>query len=151
MPYEYSVALIAVAFAALAVFAILAIRRMMRSLDETSKTLSEVRAAVSGLSREAEDILGEAALITEDVRGKIKAVDPIVATVQEAGEVLHTVAHSVKEATASLGSGLAAERPDAAGPEHGAASPASRSVNPASHEASPGSGSGPQRVNIHIK
>ncbi|USB33065.1 DUF948 domain-containing protein [Paenibacillus sp. YPG26] len=101
MTIQLSVTLIAVAFAALAAFGILTLRKTMTSLDETNKTLGEVRNAVHGLTREAQTLIHNANQVTMDVKGKMKAVDPIVESAHDVGEVLHHVTSSVKQATSA--------------------------------------------------
>lgn len=103
MTFQLSVTLIAVAFAALAAFGILTLRKTMTSLDETNKTLGEVRNAVHGLTKEAQALIHNANQITMDVKGKMKAVDPIVESAHDVGEVLHNVTSSVKQAASAIG------------------------------------------------
>lgn len=103
MTFELSVTVIAIAFAALVLFGILTLRKTMTSLDETNKTLGEVRNAVHGLTKEAQVLIHNAAQISTDVKHKIKAVDPLIESAHDVGEVLHNVTHSVKQAASVIG------------------------------------------------
>ncbi|GAF08431.1 DUF948 domain-containing protein [Paenibacillus pini] len=95
MSIQLSVTLIAIAFACLAFYGIMALRKTMGSLDETNKTLAEVRSAVHNLSYEATGLVHSATQITADVKGKMKAVNPII-------ESAHDVAkHSIPLPTPS--------------------------------------------------
>ncbi|MBP2001984.1 uncharacterized protein YoxC [Paenibacillus shirakamiensis] len=110
MDFQTSVTLIAVAFAALVLFGILTLRKLMASLDETNKTLGEVRGAVHGLTSEAQRLIRNANQVTADVKGKMRAVDPIVETAQDVGEVLHSVTDSVKQAVSVIGQKVQEQR-----------------------------------------
>ncbi|MFC4779133.1 DUF948 domain-containing protein [Paenibacillus sp. GCM10023252] len=106
MSFQLSVTLIAVAFAALVVYAILTLRKTMSSLDETNKTLAEVRGSVNELTGEAKKLIRNANQVTADVKGKMKAVDPIIESAHDVGEVIQNVTHSVKRAALNLGYSL---------------------------------------------
>ncbi|MTH55737.1 DUF948 domain-containing protein [Bacillus mangrovi] len=96
---EWSAAVAAVAFTILVAYLILTLRKVMHTLAETKKTLSDARSAVNGITGEAEELLHTANKITDDVRGKIKAVDPLIETAHNVGEALQNVTYSVKRAT----------------------------------------------------
>ncbi|MEK0316273.1 DUF948 domain-containing protein [Cohnella sp. 56] len=95
---QISVAVAAIAFAGLAVYLILTLRRGMTTLGETNKTLAEVRNAVHGLTQEASQLIRNANQVTRDVKGKIQTIDPLFESVHDVGEVIQTVTDSVKKA-----------------------------------------------------
>ncbi|MBS2967407.1 DUF948 domain-containing protein [Metabacillus sp. KIGAM252] len=97
---EWSAAIAAVAFTILVVFLIMTLRKVMVTLAETKKTLSDARSAVNGLTEEAEELIHTANQISVDVKGKVKAVDPLIESVHDVGEVIQNVTSSVKRATA---------------------------------------------------
>ncbi|WP_068606015.1 DUF948 domain-containing protein [Paenibacillus swuensis] len=101
MSHEKSVALVAVSFAALAYYGIRTLNKTMESLTETNQTLAEVRKDTRELSEEAKRILHTAGDISQDVKGKIRKVEPIVDTVQDVGEILHNMTSTVKEIAAA--------------------------------------------------
>ncbi|ANE46450.1 hypothetical protein SY83_09380 [Paenibacillus swuensis] len=107
MSHEKNVSLVAVSFAALAYYGIRILSKTMESLTETNHTLAEVRKDTRELSEGAKRILHTAGDISNDVKGKIRKVEPIVDTVQDVGEMLHNVTSTVKEiaATAFVGIG----------------------------------------------
>lgn len=106
MSFQMSVTLIAIAFACLVVFGIMTLRKTMSALDQTNQTLAEVRNVVHGLSGEAKGLIHSANEVTRDVKGKMKAVDPLIASAHDVGEVVHDITHSVKKATDVLENSL---------------------------------------------
>ncbi|AZB41331.1 DUF948 domain-containing protein [Bacillus sp. FJAT-42376] len=97
---EWSAAIAAVAFTILVVYLILTLRKVMTTLAETKKTLSDARTAVNGITEEAGELIHTANQISEDVKGKMKAVDPLIESAHDVGDIIHNVTTSVKRATA---------------------------------------------------
>ncbi|WP_060672678.1 DUF948 domain-containing protein [Rossellomorea vietnamensis] len=95
---EWSAAIAAVAFTILVVYLILTLRRVMNTLDETKKTLADTRSAVNGITEEAEELIHTANQISVDVKGKMKAVDPLVESAHDVGDMIQSVTSSVKRA-----------------------------------------------------
>jgi len=77
------------------------LQKGMGTLEETNKTLAEVRNAVHGLTEESKQLIHTANQITVDVKGKIRNVDPLLESAQDVGEMIHNVTHSIKEASKS--------------------------------------------------
>lgn len=98
MVIQISVAVAAIAFAGLAVYLILTLRKGMTTLGETNKTLAEVRNAVHGLTQEASQLIRNANQVTRDVKGKMRTIDPLFESAHDVGEVIQTVTDSVKKA-----------------------------------------------------
>lgn len=98
MVIQISVAVAAIAFAGLAVYLILTLRKGMTTLGETNKTLAEVRNAVHGLTQEASQLIRNANQVTRDVKGKMQTIDPLFESAHDVGEVIQTVTDSVKKA-----------------------------------------------------
>jgi uncharacterized protein YoxC len=109
MIIEVSVATATAAFVALSVFVIRILQKGMTSLDETNRTLAEVRSAVHDLTKEANQFIHTANQITRDVKSKIKTVEPLFESAHEVGEALHSVTNTVKQAAAVLGNELSAK------------------------------------------
>ncbi|WP_068609567.1 DUF948 domain-containing protein [Paenibacillus swuensis] len=99
---QVSVAVIAVAFAILVVFLIKTLKKVMESLEQTNRTLTEVQHTVNDLTVEAKQLMHTVNQITVDVKGKINSVEPFFETAQDVGEVLHGVTNSVKQVTAAV-------------------------------------------------
>jgi uncharacterized protein YoxC len=97
---EWSAAIAAVAFTILVVYLILTLRKVMTTLNETRKTLSDTRTAVNGITDEAEELIHTANQISIDVKGKMKAVDPLVESAHDVGDMIQSVTSSVKRAAA---------------------------------------------------
>jgi uncharacterized protein YoxC len=74
------------------------LRKGMGTLEETNKTLEEVRNAVHGLTDESKQLIHTANQITVDVKGKMRNVDPLLESAQDVGEMIHNVTHTIKEA-----------------------------------------------------
>ncbi|MGE7760355.1 DUF948 domain-containing protein [Peribacillus sp. NPDC097895] len=75
------------------------LRKGMGTLEETNKTLAEVRNAVHGLTHESKQLIHSANQITADVKGKMENVDPLLESAQDVGEMIHNVTNSMKEAS----------------------------------------------------
>ncbi len=101
-----SVALIALAFVALVVYLIRILIKGMGSLEETNKTLVEVRNAIHGLTKESKQLIHTANQITTDVKGKIRTVEPIFESAHDVGEALNSVTRTVKQAASAIGDAL---------------------------------------------
>jgi uncharacterized protein YoxC len=113
MVIQICVALITLAFSALVFFLIRILLKAMVSLDETNRTLIEVRNAVHGLTGEAKVLIHTANQITYDVKGKIKTVEPLLESAQDVGEMLHNVTSTVKNAAEAIGNMMpASSTPD---------------------------------------
>ncbi|GAB6991689.1 DUF948 domain-containing protein [Paenibacillus pini] len=92
----------ALAFAGLNLYAIYMLKKGTTTIDEVNKTIVEVRGAVRGLSGEAEYLIHQAGGITEEVKGKINTVDPLLESAHDVGEVISSVTNSVREAAARI-------------------------------------------------
>jgi uncharacterized protein YoxC len=101
-----SVAIISIAFVVLVVYLVRILLKGMGSLEETNKTLAEVRNAIHGLTQESKQLIHTASQITTDVKGKIKSVEPIFESAQGVGEALNSVSRSVKQAATVIGDAL---------------------------------------------
>jgi uncharacterized protein YoxC len=101
-----SIAIIALAFVALVFYLIRTLLKGMGSLEETNKTLAEVRNAIHGLTQESKQLIHTANQITIDVKGKIKTVEPIFESAHDVGEALHSVTRTVKQAASAIGDAL---------------------------------------------
>lgn len=75
------------------------LRKGMGTLEETNKTLEEVRNAVHGLTQESKQLIHSANQITADVKGKMENVDPLLESAQDVGEMIHNVTSTMKEAS----------------------------------------------------
>ncbi|WP_057915411.1 DUF948 domain-containing protein [Peribacillus muralis] len=75
------------------------LRKGMGTLEETNKTLEEVRNAVHGLTDESKQLIHSANQLTTDVKGKMGNVNPLLESAQDVGEMIHNVTHSMKEAS----------------------------------------------------
>jgi len=95
---KYSIAGAAIGFICLDVYLIKTLRKVMNTLDESSLTLREARSSMQVLSLEAKKLIHNANQVTVDVKHRIKTVDPLLESAQDVGEVIHSVAESVKQA-----------------------------------------------------
>lgn len=99
MIIQYSVAAIALALIWLVVFLISTLQKGMVTIGEANQTLVEVRNAINDLSGESKQLLQTANEITDDVKTKMKTVEPLLDSAQDVGEAIHSVTDSVKKAT----------------------------------------------------
>lgn len=103
MIIQYSVAAIALAFIWLVVFLISTLQKGMVTIGEANQTLVEVRNAIHDLSGESKQLLQTANEITDDVKTKIKTVEPLLDSAQDVGEAIHSVTDSVKKPLTASG------------------------------------------------
>ncbi len=68
----------------------------MATLAETKETLSSVRTSVNGITDEAEELIHQANEISVDVKGKMEAVDPLIESAHDVGDMIHDVTSSIK-------------------------------------------------------
>lgn len=68
----------------------------MATLAETKETLSGVRNSVNGITDEAEELIHTANQISDDVKGKMEAVDPLIESAHDVGDMIHDVTSSIK-------------------------------------------------------
>lgn len=103
MIISISVAASAIAFIVLVYYVVRVLMKGMGTLSETNKTLSEVRNAIHGLTQESTKLIQTANVITSDVKGKIRSVEPIFHSAQDVGEAIHSVTKTVKQASEAIG------------------------------------------------
>ena len=68
----------------------------MATLEETNKTLAEVRNSVRGLTKESKDIIHTANQISKDVQDKMDMIDPLLESVHDVGEIIHNATSLAK-------------------------------------------------------
>ena len=93
---EWSAAIAAVAFTILVIYLILTLRKVMATLAETKETLSDARTVVNGITEEAEELIHTANQISVDVKGKVEAIDPLIESAHDIGDMIHDVTSSIK-------------------------------------------------------
>lgn len=93
---EWSAVIAAVAFTILVIYLIMTLKKVMATLAETEQTLSDARTAVNGITGEAKDLIHTANQISDDVKGKIKAVDPLIESAHDVGDMIHNVTSEIK-------------------------------------------------------
>ena len=93
---EWSATIVASAFLILVIYLILTLRKVMATLAETKETLSSVRSSVNGITDEAEELIHKANDISVDVKGKMEAVDPLIESAHDVGDMIHDVTSSIK-------------------------------------------------------
>lgn len=93
-----SAALASVSLSVFVLYAVKTMKKSMTALDEVNRTLAEVKLAALKATNEATGLIRTVNGTVKDVKGRINTVDPLLETTHEVGDVLHTIAHSVKEA-----------------------------------------------------
>ncbi|WP_159888583.1 DUF948 domain-containing protein [Paenibacillus puerhi] len=102
MIIEISVAIVAIAFAALVVYLIKTLRSVTELLSQTNVTIREIQGQINGISVEATELLRHTNEVTVDVRNKLHSIDPVVYSVKNIGDAVQEVTDTVKEATAAV-------------------------------------------------
>ena len=99
----------AIAFAALAVFLILAIRKATVILDEVSKIAEEANKSIAvitkdvdHLSIEVEGLLNKTNTLVDDLNGKISKTDPLFTAIGDLGVTVSDVNQSTRNMATSL-------------------------------------------------
>ncbi|NLP50415.1 DUF948 domain-containing protein [Bacillus sp. RO1] len=93
---EWSAVIAAVAFTVLVIYLVMTLRKVMTTLAETIQTLSDARTAVNGITEEAEDLIHRANQISDDVKGKMEAVEPLIESAHDVGDMIHNITSEVK-------------------------------------------------------
>jgi uncharacterized protein YoxC len=102
MIIELSVALIAIAIAALSIYAILALRSARASLDQVNQMVQRLQLDMDEMSKEVKGLIHNTNQITVDVHQKMKSLDAFFLSASEVGEAAHQVSSSVKQVSASV-------------------------------------------------
>ena len=99
---DISIAIMALAFAALVVFLIRTLRSLSEVLAQTNAAVHELKHQLHDISLEATRLLRHTNEVTVDVRNKLHSIDPVVDSVKNIGEAVHEVTASVKQASAAV-------------------------------------------------
>lgn len=102
MLIQISVAVIAVAFVALAVYAVTALRSVRDSLQQASHSIAELEKHMEQVSGETVKLLSSTNQLTEDLNRKLKHVDTFFESVGDVGQAVQQVASSVKQVSATV-------------------------------------------------
>ncbi|MBB3112059.1 uncharacterized protein YoxC [Paenibacillus phyllosphaerae] len=95
--FEVAMLIIGLSVAVLVFFLIQTLKKVQTSLDAASKTLTEVQSVVHTVKGDVSEIVTSAKRIADQAESKLTAIDPLVESVRETGEVLNevaTVAHN---------------------------------------------------------
>ncbi|MCQ6562705.1 DUF948 domain-containing protein [Paenibacillus mendelii] len=92
MLFEIAMLIIGLSVAVLVVFLIQTLKKVQTSLDAATTTMTEVQQVVQTVKGDVGEIVNSAKRIADQAEGKLTAIDPLVETVRETGEVLHEVA-----------------------------------------------------------
>ncbi|MFD0674010.1 DUF948 domain-containing protein [Cohnella sp. GCM10027633] len=98
----WSVAAVAVAFIVLCGYLIALLRAAQRSLGTAQSAMQEVKETVQDLQGEVGKLAASVNAAAEDVRGKLRSVDPLFDAVQDVGVVLGEVTGAAREAAKGL-------------------------------------------------
>lgn len=99
MIWQISVAVIAIAFAALVVFLIRTLNTVQEALKETNQTIAEVQRDLNDVSGEVKGLIRNTNQITMDLRQKMRALDSLFGTVENVGDALEGVTAVVRRAS----------------------------------------------------
>ncbi len=83
MIIEISVAVVAIAFAALVVFLIQTLRSVSDLLGQTNMVIRELQEQMNGISTEAVELLRHTNEVSVDVRNKLHSIDSVVDSVKK--------------------------------------------------------------------
>jgi uncharacterized protein YoxC len=98
----WSLAAAAVAFVILCIFLISLLKTAQRSLVSARSAVDEVRETIEGLQGEVRKLAETINEVTTDVKGKLKATNPLFDAVQDVGLMLRDVTGTAREASRNL-------------------------------------------------
>ena len=96
----------AIAFVVLVVFLIQTLQSAKLSLDRAAKTLEEVQHTVELLSGDLQAITKNANHVTTELSEQMKKIEPVVDSVQHAGEALNEITLAAKQISVGLVNGM---------------------------------------------
>lgn len=102
MIWQFSVAVIALAFVVLVFFVVRTLQAAEKSLNKTSQTLQEVQQTVDELSYELKQVVRQVNDISGDVKHKMNQIEPVMESVQNVGEVLSEVTLAAKQVSSAV-------------------------------------------------
>lgn len=133
----------AIAFVVLVVFLIQTLQSAKLSLDRAAKTLEEVQHTVELLSGDLQAITKNANHVTSELSEQMKKIEPVVDSVQHAGEALNEITLAAKQISVGLVNGVRKAAVRFERKPNGAAAPAEQHQSkpepapPSRHEAVP--------------
>lgn len=97
MIIEISIALVAIAFAALVVYLILLIIALRKTLHQTDRTMVQVRKQLDELSPQAQKIIEHTNQLSFDIKRKMEALNPIFNALGNLGEMAEHKTFALKK------------------------------------------------------
>jgi uncharacterized protein YoxC len=102
MIWQISIACIAAAFIALVGFLIAALQTARAHMKQMNQTLERIDLRMEEMSAETVKVMHTAQQVTEDVHGKLKALDSLFQSIGQVGESVQQVTSSVKQVSATV-------------------------------------------------
>lgn len=102
MIWQISIACIAAAFIALVWFLIAALQTARTSMKQMNQSMERIELRLDELSAETVKTMQAAQLVTEDVHGKMRALDSLFQSIGQVGESVQQVTSSVKQVSATV-------------------------------------------------
>ncbi|WNQ09816.1 DUF948 domain-containing protein [Paenibacillus aurantius] len=99
---QISAAVAAAAFVVLVLFAVRVLQAVKATLERTGETVETVSKETLVLAREASATLQEIRRTTERLEGRLKQVDPLLASIRQTGETVQTAAHAAHQVTGAI-------------------------------------------------
>lgn len=106
MILEISALLAAVAFAVLVFYLIQTLLSARRSLERAADTLEQVQQTVSLLSGDLQGVAKNANELSQDLAEQLKKMEPVMDSVQHAGEALNEISIAAKQVSVGLVKGV---------------------------------------------
>ncbi|UTR11420.1 DUF948 domain-containing protein [Evansella sp. LMS18] len=97
-----SVAIIAVAFAALVFYLIKTLISMKQTLDNVSSTVEGLQQQVDGITKESQELIHKTNLLADDIQRKSDSLNSVFAAANDLGETVQNVNHSLKTVSAAI-------------------------------------------------
>ncbi|NEZ41438.1 DUF948 domain-containing protein [Paenibacillus alvei] len=106
MILEISALLAAIAFAVLVFYLIQTLLSAKRSLERAADTLEQVQQTVSLLSGDLQGVAKNANELSQDLSEQLKKMEPVMDSVQHAGEALNEISIAAKQVSVGLVKGV---------------------------------------------
>ncbi len=107
---EYSVAVIALAFVALTVYAIRALKSARASLEEANRTTKLIQQKLDQLSEESIQLVRSTHRMTEDLQAKLNSTNSLFKAIGQTGDTVHQLTSSMKQLSASVSQSVSTDR-----------------------------------------
>lgn len=100
--WEISVAVIAAGFIVLVYYLVRTLLAAKASLQRTDETLQQIQKELSEVSQETVKLLRATEVVTNDIEGKLKTLDPLCQSIGQTGEAFRQITNTVRQVSSTV-------------------------------------------------